>query len=296
MDNVKVKIITEEDEDYPKRLLAMANHPKELYVLGDSKLLNKDSIAIVGSRNCDEYGREQTERFARFLAQKNICIVSGLAVGTDTVAHETSIEEVGKTIAVVASGFEHIYPDQNQKLFYKIIENGGCIVSEYPPETEVEMSRFPKRNKIIVGISVATLVVEAAQKCGSTITGRETLKQGKALFCIPGDIDAVLSARTNLLISEGAYLTTTPYDILDVLEYEGYSYENAESMKDRCRVVYKSLQTKAKTIDEIAVDTKINIIDVGEMLFLLEMDNFVVNENGYYKIKENRRRRRKSNV
>lgn len=229
------------------------------------------------------------------MAKKNICIVSGLAVGIDTVAHMTSINEAGKTIAVVASGFDHIYPKQNEKLFHKIIENGGCIISEYPPETEVDMGKFPKRNIIISAISIATLIVEATTKCGSTITGRETMKQNKPLFCVPGDADAVLSGGTNQLILEGAYLVTTPYDILDTLEFEGYNYENAIAVKENCQSVFKAITASPKTIDELIEETKLDIVDINEILLILEMDDMIRNEGGKYVVKPNyyRDRRKK---
>src|SRR5574344_655280 len=126
-----MKKITSKNKLYPKRLLEIKNYPTELYIEGDATILNNPSIAIVGSRACTEYGRKQAKRFASYLAEKNITIVSGLALGIDTVTHISSMDKTGKTIAVIASGFKHIFPKENKELFNKIIENGGCIVSEY---------------------------------------------------------------------------------------------------------------------------------------------------------------------
>ena len=179
------KIIKIGDKEYPNRLSKIKNAPETLYVKGDYSLLNKLSIAIVGSRKCDEYGKIQAKRFASYLSQKNICIISGLATGIDTMAHLYSMENEGKTIAVIASGFEHIYPTENKILFEKILENGGAIVSEYEQSTEIDMRKFPIRNRIISGLSAGVLVVEARIKSGSMITGRLAIKQNKELFCIP---------------------------------------------------------------------------------------------------------------
>ena len=180
-------------------------------------------------------------------------------------------------------------------MFHQIIENGGCIISEYPPETEVDMGKFPKRNIIISAISIATLIVEATTKCGSTITGRETMKQNKPLFCVPGDADAVLSGGTNQLILEGAYLVTTPYDILDTLEFEGYNYENAITVKENCKSVFKAITASPKTIDELIEETELDIVDINEILLILEMDDMIRNEGGKYVVKPNyyRDRRKK---
>jgi len=203
------------------------------------------------------------------------------------VAHYNSMNEDGKTIAVVASGFNHIYPKQNVDLFYKIIDNGGCIVSEYPPDTEVDKQNFIKRNKIISGIAIGTLIVEAIRKCGSTNTGRETMKQNKPLFCIPGDVDSPLSEGTNKLISEGAYLVTTPFDILDTLEYEGYPYENSIQLKEQCKKILQIIAYKPKTIEEIKKTTELDLADLNEILLILEIDELIKKEAGKYSIRPN---------
>ena len=221
------------------------------------------------------------------MAKKNLCIVSGLAIGIDAVAHYNSMNEEGKTIAVVASGFNHIYPKQNEDLFYRIIDNGGCIISEYPPDTEVDKQNFIKRNSIISGIAIGTLIVEAIKKCGSTNTGRETMKQNKPLFCIPGDVDSPLSEGTNQLISEGAYLVTTPYDILDTLEYEGYPYETSIELKEKLKKILQIVAYKPRTIDEIKRTTGLDSADLNEMLLMLEIDELIKKESGKYSIKPN---------
>lgn len=167
-----MQIIKITDSKYPKRLLDIKNPPKQLYVKGNDELLNNASIAIVGSRKCTSYGIKYAKEFASEISNNNITIISGLALGIDAVAHEFSKDSKGKTIAVVGCGLDKIYPEENKELFKQILENNGCIISEYPPGTEVNTKNFPRRNRIISGISMGVLVIEATCKSGSTITAR----------------------------------------------------------------------------------------------------------------------------
>ena len=206
--NLEYIVIDSNSKKYPQRLKEISSYPKKLYAVGNIELLNKASISIVGSRDADEYGIEQAKRFAAYLSQKGICIVSGLARGIDSISHIYSKNEIGKTIAVIASGFNHIYPPENKKLFYEIIDEGWLIISEWEPNVEIDMSRFPKRNRIISGISLGTLLVESAYKSGSNITANYAIKQKRELFCIPGNIDSKKSYGPNLFILHGANLVT----------------------------------------------------------------------------------------
>ena len=210
-----MKIIKKEDKDYPQRLLELNNPPKQLYVQGNTKLLNNKALAIVGSRKCTQYGIKHTQEFAKTIANHNITIISGGALGIDAVAHESAMYQVGSTIAVVGCGLNHVYPEENRELFNQILENNGCIISEYEPDEPVNMKNFPKRNKIISGLADAVFVVEAAYHSGSTITGRLGFEQGKNVFCLPRDIGITKGSGTNNLIKQGAKLVTTPQDILE---------------------------------------------------------------------------------
>lgn len=167
-----MKIIKTTDSKYPKRLLEIKNPPEKLYVEGNEELLNNDSLAIVGSRNCTEYGIKYAKEFASKISRNNITIISGLAIGIDAVAHEASKDNKGKTIAVLGSGLKNIYPKENKELFNQILENGGCVISEYGPDEKINMKNFPTRNRIISGMAMGVLVVEAGYRSGSTITGR----------------------------------------------------------------------------------------------------------------------------
>lgn len=208
------------------------------------------------------------------MSQKNICIVSGLARGVDSIAHYYSKDKEGKTIAVLASGFEHIYPPENRLLYEEILKDGGCIISEWPPETEVDMHRFPTRNRVISGLSVGTLVVEAKYRSGTNITAHDAMKQRREVFCIPGDIDSIRSYGANRLIDEGAYLVMSPKDIIDILEIDGYIIED-KKVQSEYQDVYELIGTLPITANEIARITKKNISRINEILLMLELDDFI---------------------
>ena len=149
---IEIKEILLEDKEYPEKLRQISNPPTKLYVIGNVELLKNPSIAIVGSRDASEYGKKYASHFASNIAKSNITIISGLANGIDTIAHKASIKEEGKTIAVVGSGFNNIYPKENEELFKEIVERGGLIISEYPPYTNPNLKNFPYRNRIIAGL------------------------------------------------------------------------------------------------------------------------------------------------
>ena len=158
---------------YPQRLLKTKNFPTVIYAIGNIELLNcKYAVGIVGSRKCTEYGRKVANQFAQDLSRKGICIISGMALGIDGEAHNAAIKEIGKTIAVLGGGFNYIFPPENEWLFHKILENGGCVITEYPPEVEPDKNNFPIRNRVISGLSDALLVVEATHRSGSSITAK----------------------------------------------------------------------------------------------------------------------------
>lgn len=208
-----------EDKKYPQRLLETKNFPVELYCVGNIDLLNsKYTAAIVGSRACSEYGIRVTNELTKSLSEKEICIISGMAVGIDGIAHNVAIKEIGKTIAVLGSGFNYIYPEENEWLFHKILDNGGCIVSEYPPDTQKDSKNFPVRNRIISGLSDAVVIVEAAYRSGSSITAKYARKSRKPVFAVPNNIYAKTGVGTNRLIQEGAILLTSPEQIIKTVK------------------------------------------------------------------------------
>lgn len=201
---------------YPERLRCIDSPPKQIYCLGNLELLNyKTNIAIIGSRNCSSYGEKAAKDFAFNLAKEDVCIVSGLAKGIDSFSHIGALNAKGKTIAVLGSGLDNVYPKENIKLVESIIKNNGLVISEYPLGTKPVKQNFPARNRIISGLSDSVLVVEARKNSGTNITVDFTLEQGKDVYVIPGNIYSKTSDGTNYLITEGAIPVLSYKDILN---------------------------------------------------------------------------------
>ena len=284
----KIKILKSTDKKYPSKLLKIKDYPKELYVLGNEKLLNKKSIAIVGSRDCTEYGAKYAESFAEQISKENICIVSGMALGIDSFAHIGELKKKGNTIAVLGCGLNHIYPKENEEIFNKIIENNGCVITEYPPETIADLSKFPLRNRIISALSMGVLVVEAKHRSGSTVTAKYAKEQEKKVFCIPGNIDAKTSVGTNRLIQAGAKLVTSAEDIL--VEY-GFPAETNEteqeiSVEEEYLDIYKILTHMPTNINIIAKKCNLDIAKVSQKLLMMEIKGYIKSMpgNGYVRL------------
>lgn len=170
---------------YPKNLMNIFDPPKKLYVMGDETILNNFGISIVGSRRASKYGEDIAKSLAYGLSKKGINIISGMAIGIDAAAHRGALIAKGKTIAVLGSGFDNIYPKENTALFFEIINSGGAVVSEYEPCEMPSPKNFPKRNRIISGLSQGIIVAEASEKSGSLITADFALEQGKEVFAVP---------------------------------------------------------------------------------------------------------------
>ncbi len=213
---MKIEEISIDSEDYPKQLKEIYDPPLKLYVLGNKQLLKEKGIAIVGSRKATEYGKNVAQQISKQLSEAGINIISGLALGIDSYAHLGTLqkENIGKTIAVLGSGLDKIYPKENIELARRIIKSGGCIVSEYPIGTSASKLNFPQRNRIISGLSKGVLVVEAGEKSGSLITADFALEQGREVFAVPGDINKENSKGTNDLIKQGAKIVTSYIDIM----------------------------------------------------------------------------------
>jgi DNA processing protein len=209
-------ILTWHDENYPVNLLNIYDPPVILYAGGDFKNLGQTNLAIVGSRASSSYGLDTAGNFAYRLASQGVTIVSGLARGIDTKAHEGALKAKGRTIAVLGSGLDVVYPSENSSLFRKIMEE-GAVFSEFPLSTPPDPQNFPRRNRIISGLSMGVLVVEASLKSGSLITARCALDQGREVYAVPGNITAARSRGTNSLIKEGARLIDTPEELMSDL-------------------------------------------------------------------------------
>ncbi|MBO5412743.1 MAG: DNA-processing protein DprA [Clostridia bacterium] len=181
----KIELITIKDKEYPEKLKQIDNPPICLYVLGNKQILGQKSIAIVGSRGCSDYGKTVSQAFSYLLAKNNIVVVSGLAKGIDGAAHIGTLQAKGKTIAVIGTGIDLVYPKENKDLMEQIVENGGTIISEYPLGTKPDKQNFPRRNRIIAGLSDGVLVIEAREKSGALITVDYALEQGKNIYAVP---------------------------------------------------------------------------------------------------------------
>ncbi len=209
-----IELISIMDSRYPKKLQEIYDKPICLYVKGNVEILNSFSIAIIGCRNNTEYGEQMARKITQDLVQRNVVTVSGLARGIDSITHKATVEKNGKTIAVIGSGLDNLYPKENIRLARNIIEKGGAIITEYPMGTKPEKMNFPARNRIISGISNGIVVVEAKKKSGTMITVDFALEQGREVFCVPGNVNSKNSEGTNELIKEGASIVTKVQDIL----------------------------------------------------------------------------------
>ena len=258
-----IELIKNTDKEFPQNLLNIEKSPKELYIMGNKKLLNKKSLAIVGTRNCTPYGAECAEKFATDISKKNLCIISGMALGIDTFAHNGALKEKGNTIAVLGCGFDYIYPEENIDLFNKIVENGGLVVSEYPPKTKAVLSKFPYRNRIISGLSMGTLVVEATRnRSGSLVTARYAKEQNKKIFSIPGNINLKTSGGTNELIKFKIIVENTPE-------------KNEKSVEPEFLEIYNQITYMPININVIAKKCKLDIANVSQKLLLMELRGYV---------------------
>ena len=211
----KVVEVKQNSKFYPERLKNIDCPPKQLFCLGNLELLNYPSnLAMIGSRSCSFYGERAAKDFSYHLAKEKICIISGLAKGIDAFSHIGALNAKGKTIAVLGSGLDNIYPIENKKLAQSIIEKDGLLITEYPLGTKPEKQNFPARNRIISGLSDAVLVVEARKNSGTNITVNFALEQGKDVYVVPGNIYSKTSDGTNFLITEGAIPVLSYQDLL----------------------------------------------------------------------------------
>jgi DNA processing protein len=283
-------IITLQDTAYPDFLRRIESPPPILFVIGDLDALNHPGIGIVGSRNPTPAGREIAQDFAYELASYGLCITSGLAIGIDTAAHKGAIKANGMTVAVAATGLDRIYPSRNRELAHQIAEQ-GAIISEFPIGTEALPSHFPRRNRIISGISLGTLVVEAAVRSGSLITAHQAMEQGREVFAIPGSIHNPLAHGCHQLIREGAKLVESAADILDELAGKistpipkNNSAEPGQTMTDEFPSDHAGL-LEIMGYDPISIDQLIQLSaltaeEVSSMLLIMELEGRVATLSG----------------
>lgn len=276
----KIYEINETDKLYPKKLLQIKDRPNKIYVVGNIELLNNKSIAIVGSRISTTYGEYYAAKFAKEISKKGITIISGLAKGIDTVAHQNSKQEKGRTIAVLGCGFNHIYPKENEELFNEIIEDGGCIVSQYSPDTDINLKEVPFRNRIISALSEGVLIVEARHRSGSGVTAKYAFEQNKKVFCLPNQIGVTTGVGTNNLIKEGAILVTNSNEILTQIG-ENVEKDTEENEKTEFKIpneykeIYEKLEEGKIGINELARSLNQTIVQINQKLTLMELEGLI---------------------
>ncbi len=283
-------LITLADSCYPKALLEIPDPPPLLYAKGNLALLNQPSIAIVGSRNASVQGEKNAEAFAADLCNQGLCIVSGLALGIDGAAHRGALKANGATIAVVGTGLDIVYPAKHRDLAHQIVER-GLIISEFSLGTPSKPQNFPKRNRIISGLSLGCLVVEANLQSGSQITARLAAEQGREVFAIPGSIHSPMSKGCHQLIKQGAKLVDCIQDILDELDIKKSEIShpdptsvNKESLKNN--TLLNLMGFEPIQLENIVNLSGLTVSEVSSMLMLLELEGSVASLAGgkYQKI------------
>lgn len=283
-----VKIVPYNSEGYPRNLKSIYDPPLVLYIKGDISPSDILSMAVVGSRRCTYYGQSQAERIARLLGQRGFTIVSGLARGIDTAAHQGAIKAKARTIAVMGCGLTRIYPRENRDLAEKITQQ-GAMVSELPLQTPPDDRNFPPRNRLISGLSLGVVVVEAGLRSGSLITAHWALEQGKEVFAVPGQVDSPYSRGTHRLIKEGAKLVE---DITDIIEELGPLAETIMTREEETqdprslamntneKKVFALLSSTPKAIDQITQESGLPAANVSSTLTVLEIRKLVKQLSG----------------
>lgn len=272
-----IKIVNIFDEIYPKNLIQIQNPPTLLYYRGQLLPEDECSISVVGSRSCTQYGILATEKIVSDLSKNNVTIISGMARGIDAIAHYAALNSNYRTIAVLGSGVNVIYPQCNKELYYKIVNN-GAIISEFLPNTKPYSWNFPTRNRLISGMSFGTLVVEATIKSGTMITANWAGDQGKNVYAIPGNIFSEQSKGTNKLISEGAKIVNTATDILEdlhtIIKYELNSIKSPKLNKEE-KLVFELISHTPISIYEISARSSLPIAKLNPILTILEINGYI---------------------
>jgi len=273
-----IQVLTWLDEAYPQRLKEIEQPPPVLYLRGELSPEDSWAVAIVGTRRVTPYGRQVTEEAASFLAANGITIVSGLARGVDAIAHNAALRAGGRTLAVLGSGVDRIYPPENRVMAEQIIEH-GAILSDYVPGTPPESSNFPPRNRIISGLSIAVVVVEAGETSGALITAEFAAEQGREIFAVPGNILAPQSKGTNKLIQQGALPLLSANDIMQVLNLTRVGqHKAARKALPADDVEAKLLETMGEEplhVDEIRNQTGLPVEKVSATLVMMELKGMV---------------------
>lgn len=290
---ISLKIIQIEDDKYPKQLRHIKNPPKQLYLKGNTELLNTNIISIIGSRACSPNGIKLAQQFSKELVYQGITIASGMAIGIDTIAHQTTLQEKGKTIAVLGNGFQHIFPMENIQLYQQIIENDGLVITEYPPEEEAKSENFLERNRIVSGLALGVLIVESAYRSGTSVTARLAKQQKRKVFALPHEINDKHGVGTNRLIQEGAKIVTCTEDIVKEFSFLSYKIppkKNEMKVQKRRKIcknreyhqIYQLITECPISLNEICQSSNKSVADINNILLMLELDGYIKKVAGGY--------------
>lgn len=296
-ENINMSTIGE--KNYPQSLELLDDAPYTLFYRGDiSRLNNRASVAVVGSRRCTPYGKDITKIITKEMVNSNINVISGMAKGIDSIAHKTCIDNKGYTVAVLGCGVDVVYPKENNNLYNEIISCGGCVISEFPPGTTPRPMYFPIRNRIISGLSKLIIVAEAGEKSGSLITATRALEQGKDVLAIPGSIFSAESKGTNKLIKEGAHVFTEVDDVFQILGVQRERENKSINSKDNIgnnnknsRVlneIYKVIDNNPIHIDDIMRLTNVDIKQLYELLFEMQLQDEILCLSGNFYVRVNK--------
>jgi DNA processing protein len=283
-DELGVRMIPASSPDFPISLNSIHDPPILLYVKGTLLKTDMLAIAVVGARRCSVYGQGQAERLASGLARRGFTVVSGLARGIDVAAHRGALRAKGRTIAVLGCGLARVYPPEHKEMAERIAES-GALVSELPLAAAPQREVFPARNRLISGLSLGVVVVEAARNSGSLITARHAMEQGREVFAVPGQVDSPLNRGTHLLIKDGATLVEEVDDIIrelgplaqTIVDEEGATYDDPRTLNlnEREARVFSQLSSTPQTIDDLVLALKRPPAEVGSTLTVLEIKGMV---------------------
>lgn len=283
-------VVTQEDEDYPPLLAEISLPPPLLYAWGNKKILKRAQVALVGSRKASKSGLDTAKRFASQLASSGLVVCSGMALGIDSASHKAALAAGQSTVAVLGSGLASLYPRRNAQLAAEIAQN-GCVISEFPPNTAPQAGNFPQRNRIISGLSHATIVIEAAKRSGSLITARYALEQNREVYAVPGSINNAGSSGCNELIKSGARLLNHPADVLDALQCQLSGQQpmpldefqpEQQAIALRLATVLHQIHFEPTSIDIVIQQTGMAAAEVSAALLELQLVGRIEQRGGCY--------------
>ncbi|MFH1626070.1 MAG: DNA-processing protein DprA [Pseudomonadota bacterium] len=275
------RVLTLEDQLYPKNLLKINNPPPVLYMKGEIIEDDELAVAVVGSRTPSRYGEWTARSISRDLAAQGLTIISGMARGIDSISHKEALSAGGRTIAVLGSGIDVIYPPENRVLFDKIIQD-GAVITEFPISTLPDGVNFPRRNRIISGLSLGVVIVEAGMKSGSLITAKLAKKQARKVFAVPGQIGSMGSKGTNKLIKDGATLVENANDVIKAIlpqhrDYErtGTGHGETVDLSENATLILTTLSDGPLHVDTVATRSRLNVHEVLSILLNLELGGLI---------------------